>query len=252
VRVQLLGELEVWSDDGALLEVHGAKQRALLAVLALHRGQAVSVDRLVDAIWGDDIPANPTNALQAQVAQLRRLLGPASVVTRQGGYGLVADVDIDEFERLAAEGRRLVATGELGVGVGMLRDALARVRGEPLADFAFSPFASSERARLEEVRLSTLEARLDADLALGRSDVVGELEALCAEHPLREHLWASKMTALYRAGRQGDALRAYGEARRILVEELGVDPGPELQRVEAMVLGHDPRLDPAARGPRIE
>jgi predicted ATPase/DNA-binding SARP family transcriptional activator len=246
VRVRLLGELEVRGEDGALIEVRGPKQRTLLAVLALHRGQAVSVDRLLDAIWADDIPANPPNALQAQVAQLRRSLGPASVVTRPGGYGLVADVDIDEFERLAAEGRRLVTDGELGAGAAVLRDALSLLRGEPLADFMYSPFASNERVRLEEARLSTLEARLEAELHLGGHEVVGELEALCAEHPLREHLWALKMTALYQAGRQADALHAYGEARRVLVGELGVDPGPELQRLEAMVLGHDPELEAAA------
>jgi predicted ATPase/DNA-binding SARP family transcriptional activator len=245
VRVELLGEVQARGDDGAAIDVRGAKQRALLAVLALHRGHTVSADRLVDALWEDNPPANPPNALQAQVAQLRRSLGPASVVTGHNGYALVADVDIEEFEHLATEGRRLLAEGEPAAGAAVLRDALTLIRGEPLADFAFAPFASAERARLDEVRLTVHEARLEAELGLGGLDVLGELEALCAEYPLREHLWALKMAALYRAGRQADALRAYGDARRVLVEELGVDPGPELRRLEAMVLEHDPALDGA-------
>jgi predicted ATPase/DNA-binding SARP family transcriptional activator len=251
VRVQLLGEVQATGDDGALIDVRGEKQRTLLAMLALHRGQTVTIDRLVDALWGDDVPADPANSLHAQVAKLRRSLGPATVVTRQGGYGLIADVDIDDFERLGSEGRRLVAGGELESGATTLREALSLVRGEPLAEFAFSPFASSERVRLEEVRISTLEARLEAELGLGRPEALSELEALCAEFPFREHLWALKMAALYRAGRQADALRAYAEAYRVLAEELGVEPGPELQRLEAMVLGHDPILDPTARLPEL-
>ena len=243
MRVQLLGELEATDDEGAPVDVRGVKQRTLLAALALHRGQPVSSDRLVDVIWADTVPANPANALQAQVAQLRRTLGAGSIVTRQGGYALAGEVDIDDFERLVNDGRQLLARGDPRAAARVLQDALSLCRGEPLADFTFAEFARPERARLEELRLSALEARLETDLSEGLSGyVVAELEALCDEHPLRERLWALKMTALYQSGRQADALRAYADARRILVDELGVDPGPELQELEAMVLGHDPRL----------
>jgi predicted ATPase/DNA-binding SARP family transcriptional activator len=252
VKIRLLGELEAVDEGGVSLEVRGAKQRTLLALLALSRGRAVSAERLADAIWGEGLPGNPTNALQAQVAQLRRVLGAGSIVTHQGGYGLAAEVDADDFERLVEQGKHALAAGDPGAAARVLRDALAICRGEPLAEFAFAEFALGERARLEEMRLSAVEAKMEADFALGRAgDVVGELEALCREHPLRERLWALRMTALYRAGRQADALRAYAEARRILVDELGVDPGPELQRLEAMVLAHHRDLQgpsPASHG----
>jgi DNA-binding SARP family transcriptional activator len=243
VEICLLGELEVWH-SGAPVQVRGVKQRALLALLALQRGAPAGVDRLVEGVWGDEVPANGLNALRMQIAQLRRAVGADAVVTTGAGYVLVGvDVDVVRFEQLVAQGRALLAVGDVS-GADSLRQALAMRRGEPLAEFASFDFAVAERARLNELGVLAVEARIAADLALGRhADVIGELEGLCREHPLREGLWVLRMTALYRVGRQAEALRCFTEARERLAEELGIAPGAELQRAEAMVLAHDPALD---------
>jgi predicted ATPase/DNA-binding SARP family transcriptional activator len=197
----------------------------------------------MNVLWGDDLPGNPGNSLQVQVAQLRRMLGRSAILTREGGYALDADLDLDAFEALVERGRGLLAGEETTEAARVLSDALSMCRGEPLADFRYADFAMGERARIEEIRLLAMEARMEADLALGRApDVVGELEALCGEYPLRERFWALRMIALYRSGRQGEALRAYADARRLLIDELGIEPGPELQNLEAMVLAQDPGL----------
>ena len=248
VEVRLFGELEAMQ-AGVSVPVRGAKQRALLALLALQRGKPVSADRLIDHLWGDGESANPANALQAQIAQLRRSLGPAAIVTSEAGYALEIgpdDVDVVRFEQLVATGRRLVEEGELALASTALGDALALRRGEPLAEFAYAGFADVERAHLDELTLEAIEARAGADLELGlHGELVGDLGALCRENPLRERLWELLILALYRSGRQAEALRAYTEARERLVEELGIEPGRALRELQARVLAQDPTLTPA-------
>jgi len=245
MEVRLFGELEA-VQDGVAVPVRGAKQRALLALLALQRGKPVSADRRIDHLWGDGEAGNPANALQAQIGQLRRSLGPAAIVTSEAGYALAIgpdDVDVVRFEQLVAAGRRLVAEGEAALASAALGEALALRRGEPLAEFAYAGFADAERAHLDELTLVAIEARAGADLVLGlHGELVGELEALCREHPLRERLWELLILALYRAGRQAEALRAYTEARDRLVDELGIEPGPALRELQARVLAQDPAL----------
>ena len=246
MELRLLGELEAVADDGSVMAVRGGKQRALLAVLALHRGEPLGAERLIDVLWGDEPPGNPTNALQALIANLRRALGAAAVVTTDAGYALALspdDVDIVRFEQLVLQGRRALDDGDPAIAATLFDDALALRRGEPLAEFAFSEFADGERARLDELVLVALEARIDAQLQLGHHDeVVGELESLCAQHPLRERLWELRMLALYRGGRQAEALRVYRDAREQLIDELGLEPGPALRDLEARVLAQDPTL----------
>ena len=243
----MFGQLEV-VQDGVTVPVRGAKQRALLALLALQRGKPVSADRLIDHLWGDGEAGNPANALQAQIGQLRRSLGPAAIVTSEAGYALAIapdDVDVVRFEQLVAAGRRLVAEGEAAQGSTALGEALGLRRGEPLAEFAYAGFADVERAHLDELTLVAIEARAGADLELGlHGDLVGELEALCREHPLRERLWELLILGLYRAGRQAEALAAYTEARDRLVDELGIEPGPALRELQTRVLAQDPALTP--------
>src|SRR3954454_1702455 len=211
--IRLLGELEVVGDDGSQLSVGGAKRRALVALLALHRGEPVSAERMIDALWGDDPPATPSNALQALVAKVRRALGADAVATTDAGYALniaAEQVDVTRFEQLVTEGRRHLDAGDSERAAGVLHGALRLVRGEPLLEFAFVDFADGERARLEELVLLATEARIAADLALSRhGEVVGELEMLCGRFPLRERLSELQMLALYRAGRQAGAARVF-------------------------------------------
>jgi len=250
--VKLFGELEVVK-GGVAIPIRGAKQRALLALLALNRGRPVSAERLIDQLWGDGQTAKPANALQAQIVQLRRTLGASAIVTSESGYALdvsAGDLDAGRFEELVAEGRRLSAEGELALAAAALGDALRLRRGEPLSEFAYAGFADAERAHLNELALVATEFRVEADLGLGHhNELVGELEALCHEHSLRERLWELLMLALYRAGRQAEALRAYTEIRDRLVNELGVDPGSSLRELEARILDHDPSL--VAEQPRL-
>ena len=252
---RILGPLEV-ADGERLLPLGGGKQRALLAVLLLHRNEVVSTDRLIDDLWRDDPPATAAKIVQNSVSQLRRALlgagqtGEAVLVTSGHGYALrvrPGELDVDRFEQLLDAGRRALATGAPEEARDRFRDALALWRGPALADFAFEDFAQGEIARLEERRLAAVEERIEADLALGRhADLVGELEALAARHPLRERVRAQLMLALYRSGRQSEALHVYGEARRTLVEELGIAPGPALQSLESAILRQDAALEPAA------
>ena len=250
MEVRLFGELEAL-DGGVPVPVRGAKQRALLALLALQRGQPVSADRLIDLLWGDGQAANPANALQAQIGQLRRTLGSAAILTTEAGYALDVgpeDVDVVRFEHLVAQGRRLAEAGQAADASAALGQALGLRRGEPLADFTYASFFDAERTRLDELTLAAIESRAGADLMLGRhGELVGELEALCRAHPLRERLWELLMLALYQAGRQGEALSAYTEVRDRLAGELGIDPGPALRELQARILAQDPSL--AAAGP---
>ena len=247
MQVRLFGELEA-EHAGVPVPVRGAKQRALLALLALRPGQPVSADRLIDVLWGDGQAANPANALQAQVGQLRRTLGPAAILTTEAGYALDAgpeDVDVVRFEQLVAQGRRLAEAGQPADASAALGEALGLRRGEPLADFAYAGFFDAERTRLDELALVAIKTRAGADLALGRhGELAAELEAWCRAHPLRERLWELLILALYRAGRQAEALAAYTDVRDRLAGELGIDPGPSLRDLQARILAQDPSLSP--------
>jgi DNA-binding SARP family transcriptional activator len=223
-------------------------------LLALRRGEPVSADRLIDVLWGDGLAANPVNALQAQIGQLRRALGAGAIVTTEAGYALAVgpdDVDVVRFEQLVARGRRLAEAGEMARASAVLDEALGLRRGEPLAEFAYVGFAEAERAQLDELTLVAIETRAGADLVLGRHEqLAGALGAQCRQHPLRERLWELLILALYRVGRQAEALRAYTEVRERLADELGIDPGLALRELQAQILAQDPSLAAAspARG----
>jgi predicted ATPase/DNA-binding SARP family transcriptional activator len=250
MEIRLLGPLEV-HNQGHAVDVAGRRLRLLLAVLALQPGQVVAAERLIDLLWEEaSPPADPTNALQALVSRLRRALEVASsgerLASRPSGYLLAVapdQVDALRFERLFRDGHEALAAGRYRQAAATLREALDLWRGPPLADFAAEPFAAANATRLEELRLGALEDRIEAELALGEhARLVGELEALAAEHPLRERLHALLMRALYGAGRQADALAAYQRVRRALAEGAGLDPGVELRRVEEAILAQDPSL----------
>ena len=247
MQVRLFGELEA-EHAGVPVPVRGAKQRALLALLALRPGQPVSADRLIDVLWADGQAAHPANALQAQIGQLRRTFGPAAILTTEAGYALAAgpdEVDVIRFEQLVARGRRLAEAGQAADASAALGEALGLRRGEPLADFAYAGLFDAERARLDELVLVAIEIRAGADLVLGRhGELAAGLEAWCRAHPLRERLWELRILALYRAGRQAEALQAYTEVRDRLVGELGIDPGPALRDLEARILAQHPSLSP--------
>ena len=257
MEFHVLGPLDVRLDGGPVT-LGAAKHRALLAILLLHANEAVSSDRLIDGLWGSRPPKTAANALQVYVAQLRKALEPERargapsevLLTRPGGYLLRVEpgrLDSERFESLLAEGISAASGGDPRVAAELLREALGLWRGDALADFTYEPFAQAEIARLAELRLSAIEERIDADLALGRhAVVVGELEALAREHPLRERLRGQLMLALYRAGRQAEALEVYQEAHRALTEELGIVPGPDLQRLEQAILRQDEELELAA------
>jgi predicted ATPase/DNA-binding SARP family transcriptional activator len=248
VEFRILGPLEVLEADRQV-RVSGTKERALLAVLLIHAGQVMSADRLIDELWGSDLPANPSNALQVVVSRVRRALeAPASasngqpderLVTRKPGYLLDVspeELDAGRFERLVAQARQ-VADADPAHRLSLLQDALSLWRGPALDEFSVEDFAREEIARLEEARIRAVEMKIDAELALGRhAELVGELKALVAAGPLRERLRGQLMLALYRSGRQGEALRVFQEGRQALVAELGVDPGPELQELHQQIL----------------
>ena len=229
----MLGPLEVL-EEGREVDLGAPKQRALLAILLLHANEVVSTDRLVDDLWEDEPPDTARKALQVYVSQLRKLLGRERLHTRDRGYMLtVADgeLDLDRF-------RGLVAAGD-PVG------ALGLWRGEPLQGFADRGFAAPDIARLEELRLTAIEERNAQQLAAGdHVELVGELESLVRAHPLRERLRCQLMLALYRSGRQAEALEAYQDARRTLTDELGIEPGRELRDLQQQILNQDPALDP--------
>ena len=246
MEFRILGPLEVW-DAGREVSLGGPKPRALLAGLLLHPNEVVPADRLIDELWGEDFPEDAAAALRVNVSRLRKALAQDVLTTRSPGYVIRVEpdeLDLHRFERLVDEGRDLLARGLAADASQRLRDALSLWRGQPLADFAYESFAQAAIARLEEIRLSAVELRIDADLLLGRHDeLVGELEALIADHPLRERLRACLMTALYRSGRQAEALGAYQNARRALVDELGIEPSPALQELERAILRQDRSLD---------
>jgi DNA-binding SARP family transcriptional activator len=254
VQFRILGPLEVVA-DGRPLGLGRRKQRALLAILLVHANRVVSLDRLVDQLWGEEPPAQAIASLQAYVSHLRRLLEPdrsartpaGVLISQPPGYRLVVapdDVDASRFEALAARGRNLLEAGEHQEAAAALAEGLELWRGPVLADFPDAPFAAAERTRLEELRLVAQEDRATADLALGRhAAVIAELERLVADHPFREGLHGLRMLALYRSGRQAEALNAYQVARRALRQELGIDPSPQLRQLEADILRQAPQLD---------
>jgi predicted ATPase/DNA-binding SARP family transcriptional activator len=246
MEFRILGPLEAW-DEGGQVSLGGRKPRALLALLLLQPNKVVPADRLIDELWGEDSPERAAAALRINVARLRKKLPGDVLTTRSPGYAVrVApdELDVHRFERLVEEGRSLLARDLAADASQRLRDALSLWRGPALADFAYESFAQAPIARLEEIRLAAVELRIEADLALGRHDeLVGELGVLVAEHPLRERPRRSLMTALYRSGRQAEALDAYRDARRALVDELGIEPSPALEELQRRILRQDPALD---------
>jgi peptide/nickel transport system substrate-binding protein len=245
VEIGILGPVEV-RIEGRSAPLGGPKQRALLAVLALHANEPVPRDRLIDALWGERPPPSVDASLDAYLSRLRRVVGRERIVRRPGGYVLVLgtdELDLERFARLVANARATVARGDLAAGATLLRNALALWRGDPLGDVLYEPFANAAAVSLTERRLSATEELLDLELRLGQAaELVPELERLTREHSHRERLIGQLALALYRAGRQADALAAIRTARTHLSEALGLDPGPELRALELGILRHDPAL----------
>lgn len=255
----VLGPLQVGA-NGTFLPLGGAKQRAVLALLLLHANEVVSVDRMIDELWGESPPESAANMLQGYVSHLRKTLEPGRsrgehelIVSRPPGYVLQIQpeqLDAGRFERMTSEARRSLEEGDIQAAAGRFAAALDLWRGPALADLAYEPFARVDVERLEELRLAALEDRIDADLMLDRHDVlVGELRDLVGEHPLQERLRGQLMAALYRCGRQVEALEVYREGRDVLVDELGVEPGPALRELEQAILRQDPALGRPAPPP---
>jgi DNA-binding SARP family transcriptional activator len=241
LEFRILGPLEV-SDETGHVALGGPRQRGLLAILVLEAGRVVATDRLIDLLWGEEAPKTATASLQNTVARLRRALGADILVTHAPGYVLKVEpqqIDARRFERTLEDARRLPAEERRD----RLQAALDLWRGPALAEFAFDDFAQSETRRLEELRLIVLGERIDADLELGRhGDVIGPLEVLVGDHPLRETFRRQLMLALYRAGRQAEALEVYQDARARFIDELGIEPGPELKRLQSEILRHEAGL----------
>ncbi len=246
---RLLGPLET-RVDGEALPLGGGKQRAVLATLLLSPNRVVPIDRLVDGLWGAEPPETAVKAVQIYVSRLRKVLPQGRLETRPPGYLISVEpgeLDLERFEELLSSGRAELATGRAEEAGRTLREALELWRGDALAEFE-EPFAAIEAARLEELRLACLEERIEADLALGHhAQLVGELEAFVSRHPLRERIRRQQLLALYRSGRQAEALAAYSEFRRRLDEELGIEPSQQLRELERRILQQDPGLAPTGR-----
>ena len=243
LEIRLLGPFQVFV-SGRPAEVTGPRRHALLALLALRGGRMVPVEVLVDALWGAEVPAAPRNAVQHHVSRLRAALGAESIAAAPDGYALAAaTVDALRFEELLARARSARRAGDAGQAAELVASALALWRGWPLQGLPDSPWVGAEAARLEALRTDALEEQFDAALALGEhTEVVGRIRQVLEEHPFRERLWGQLMLALYRDGRQAEALEAFGQARRVLAEQLGIEPGPGLQRLQAAILAHDSAL----------
>jgi DNA-binding SARP family transcriptional activator len=241
LEFRLLGPLEV-KDDSASVPIGGQKQRAVLALLLLDAGHVVSTDRLIGALWGESPPRTAATSLQNFVSQLRKQLGPDVLETKSPGYVLRVEprqVDLEHFRSLVEKARRI----ETRERAPTLREALALWRGEPLADFEFEPWAQNEIGRLAEEKLLATELRIEAEIEDGRgAELIGELEALVSAHPLRERFREQLMLALYRSGRQAEALEQFQTARRVLVDELGISPSPRLQELHGAILRQEAGL----------
>ena len=260
MEFRVLGVLEAL-EDGLPIALGAPKQRSVLAMLLLEPNRSVSTDRLVDGLWGDDPPSRPAATLQVYVSHLRKALEPdrgpraepSVLLTQPPGYLLAVDpeqVDLFRFDALVAVARTLTTDGCVTGAAVVFREALGLWRESPLADLANEPWARFEIPRLEEARTGAIEDRVDADLALGRDvELLPELEALVARNPYRERLRCQLMLALYRAGRQADALAAYQAARQVLVDELGLEPSRELREMEAAILVQEPTLAPTEPAP---
>jgi len=252
MRFGILGPLQVTDDDGRELSVRGGKPRGVLAILLRYANEVVSSDRLVEELWAGEPPATAAKGLQVHVSRLRGALADARGADRletvAGGYRLRVqdgELDADRFERLIEDGDALMAAGDPERAEAVLSSALALWRGPPLADFEYEAFAQAEIARLSELHVVALEQRLAAQLSLGREgQLIGELERLVREHPYRERLRGQLMLALYRTGRQAEALAAYRQARAVLVDELGIEPSTELRERHDAILAQDPSLLP--------
>ena len=251
VQVRLLGPVEI-TEVGGPVPLGGPKERAVLAVLALNAGQVVSEDSLMQALWGDSPPRTATRTLQAYISRLRKVLATGDGVVRiesiGGGFRLDAPgdaLDCVRVGRLAADARAAASREDYERAAELYADALAHWTGRPLGEFADEEWARPEAARLAELRLTLLEERVEADLRCGRHAVLtGELEITCKDNPFRERLWAQRILALYRSGRQADALATYRELRHRLADELGVDPSPDVQALERSILKQDETLEP--------
>ena len=249
---RLLGRLEV-ADDGHPLPLGGLRCRAVLAVLSVAANRFVSVGRVIDEVWGERPPATAANVIQGHISDLRRTLGRDAIETRDDAYRLVAPSgsrDLDQFERLTADGSEALRNGGADEAATAYRAALALWRGRALDDIAGEGMLVAESVRLEEMRTTALERRIEADLECGRhAELIGELQSLVAEHPHREPFRADLALALYRSGRSVEALEVLREARRALDEQLGLEPGPALQQLERSILQHDPALQPPSAPP---
>jgi DNA-binding SARP family transcriptional activator/tetratricopeptide (TPR) repeat protein len=264
VRFRILGPIEVVGDDGRRIGLEGRRARALLAVLLVHRDQLVSDDQLIDVLWGDAPPAQAKGSLQAYVSKVRNVIGSHGglnggerIVRRPPGYQLITlggELDADLLERILARGEGAIREGRFAVASASLTEALRLIRGPLLGECRDEPFAQGEVARLEAIVLRVHERRIDAELAVGASTIIGELEALVSDHPLHERFHEQLMLALYRSGRQVEALQVYQRARRFLDDELGLLPGPGLRSMEAAILAHDPSLNARTErtSPRVE
>jgi DNA-binding SARP family transcriptional activator len=247
LEFRILGPLEVVGDDGGVIRLGGPKQRATLAILLLDANRVLPVERLADELYAGAAPVTAVTQVQRQISDLRKALPDPVIETRSPGYVLRVpreQLDLHRFERWTQEAAQLLTRGEAQRSADLLRDALALWRGPPLADLAYESFARTVIERLEEIRLAALEQRIEADFALGRHrELVGELEQLSAAHPTRESIRALLMLALYRSGRQPEALDVYRQTREALMREFGIEPTPRLHELERAILTHDPALD---------
>ncbi|MGE0878220.1 MAG: BTAD domain-containing putative transcriptional regulator [Acidimicrobiia bacterium] len=242
MKVALLGPIEVRDDHGRVIELRGARQKAIVACLALHAGSFVPAERLLDEVWDTDVPQGGASALQVQISKLRKILGADAIESSGKSYRLTVardNVDVHRFDRLLAESRGTAGDAASSA----LTEALSLWRGDALPGLDGVPFVIAARARLDEARSAATEERFAAELAAGRHNLVADLEQFTSRHPLRERAWELLMIALYRSGRQAEALRAYQTARRHLADELGIEPGDSLRRTERAVLDHDASLD---------
>ncbi|HEX3226154.1 MAG TPA: AfsR/SARP family transcriptional regulator [Gaiellaceae bacterium] len=252
LEFRILGPLEVLDDDQPV-RLGGAKQRATLAILLLHANRVVGVERLADDLYAGAPPVTAVTQVQRQISELRKALGAEAIETRSPGYVLYVEpehLDLNRFERATYDADQALERGDAQAAAGLLEQGLALWRGAPLADLAYESFARTAIERLDELRLVALEQRFEAELALGRHlAVLSDLEALVWEHPLRERLRGQLMLALYRAGRQADALDVYRKTRELLVGELGIEPSRSLQELERQILRQDETLDVASVKP---